>query len=113
MANIRKINGVDCYYSPSEDHEDDCTKIWHDFRRVDNNKVFMTLDWSPYQTPSQDDVSKWIELGCPNRKTLQGAGGVGPMNSKEIQTAWILRKGTTLTGIEQLSRVGCEEYFIK
>ena len=111
MANTRNINGFECYYSPSEDQESDCSKIWHDFRRVDNNEFVKSMDFSPYNSPSVIDVDRWIELGCPDRKTLAHAGGVGPMTSKEIQTAWVALKSRSVAGLERLAQIEVEEKF--
>ncbi len=105
------MNGIDWYYSPIEDQESVCSKICHDFLRVDNNEFVKSMDFSPYNSPSVIDVDRWVELGCPDRKTLPHAGGVGPMTSKEIQTAWVALKSRSVAGLERLAQIEVEEKF--
>ena len=69
------------------------------------------MDFSPYNSPSVIDVDRWVELGCPDRKTLPHAGGVGPMTSKEIQTAWVALKSRSVAGLERLAQIEVEEKF--
>lgn len=42
----------------------------------------VSMDWSPYQTPSYEDFVLWIELGMPDRFSLRDAGG--PLDSKDL-----------------------------
>jgi hypothetical protein len=60
------VNGTLCTLVISEDREDDCTKLWHDLVSVETGKVVKTLDWSPYSTPSDEEVQQIIDLGLPN-----------------------------------------------
>jgi len=60
------VNGTPCFLSVSEDHDDDCCKLWHDLVNVNTNEIVATLDWSPYSTPSDTEVQQLIDLGLPN-----------------------------------------------
>lgn len=57
------VNGTTCFLSISEDHEDDCTKLWHDLVNVNTNEIVATLGWSPYSCPSDAEVQQLIDLG--------------------------------------------------
>jgi hypothetical protein len=60
------VNGTLCILSVSEDHDDDCCKLWHDLVNVNTNEVVATLGWSPYSTPSDTEVQQLIDLGLPD-----------------------------------------------
>lgn len=60
------VNGTLCTLVVSEDHEDDCMKLWHDLVSVETGKVVATLDWSPYSCPSDKEVQQLIDLGLPD-----------------------------------------------
>jgi len=60
------VNGTPCILSVSEDHDDDCCKLWHDLVNVNTNEVVATLGWSPYSTPSDTEVQQLIDLGLPD-----------------------------------------------
>ena len=62
-------------YKPYEDHEPDNIKIFHD---VEKDGKTITMDWSPYRTPSFEDFKLWIDLGCPARI------GCGPLDRADL-----------------------------
>lgn len=64
------------YYS-EEDRDDDCIKLYHYV--VSPNQDEDTMDWSPYSTPTVEDLILWVELGMPSRVT--GA----PLDHKDLQ----------------------------
>ena len=59
------VKGALCKLVVSEDHEEDCIKMWHDLVDVETNKVIATLDWSPYSCPTDEEVQQLIDLGMP------------------------------------------------
>ena len=60
------VNGTLCILSVSEDHDDDCCKLWHDLVNVNTNEVVATLGWSPYSCPTDTEVQQLIDLGLPD-----------------------------------------------
>ena len=56
------VNGTLCTLVVSEDFDGDCTKLFHDLVSVETGKVVATLDWSPYSTPSDEEVQQIIDL---------------------------------------------------
>ena len=52
-------------YVPWDDCDDDCVKIWHDFRSESGTTV--TCDWSPYERMTEADIKLWIDLDMPGR----------------------------------------------
>jgi hypothetical protein len=81
------INGVEAYYDPEINEEEDNKKIWHFFRDKEGKEV-ADFDFSPYETPSPDVIKFWIKLGCPNRSDIKvsGAGhGMGPIDIRDLQ----------------------------
>ena len=60
------VNGTLCTLVVSEDHEEDCTKLWHELVSVETGKTIHTLSWSPYSCPSDEEVQQIIDLGLPD-----------------------------------------------
>ena len=56
------VNGTLCTLVVSEDFDGDCTKLFHDLVSVETGKVVATLHWSPYSTPSDEEVQQIIDL---------------------------------------------------
>jgi len=81
------IDGVETFYEPEEDCDDDSCKIWHYFRDK-NGKEIKDMDWSPYSTPSPEIINLWIKLGCPDRSNIKklGASHVGgPITEEQLR----------------------------
>jgi hypothetical protein len=62
-------------YLPDHDYEDDNMKIFH-IVEVNNKEV--SMDWSPYSTPSVEEFQTWVNLGMPKRVTN------GPLNREDL-----------------------------
>ena len=77
-------NGVEVQYAPYKDYEPDNVKIFHDFDRVSDRKFHMHLDWSPYSTPSENDLEIWFKLGCPTRYSIGDGKGSGNLDSDRL-----------------------------
>ena len=74
--------GAAIYYAPCVDHEDDVSKIWHDFRDCETKTYAnLSMDWSPYRDPSKNDIKMWFALGCPDRRTIGDGKTVGSLDS--------------------------------
>jgi hypothetical protein len=80
-------NGVEVQYAPYKDYEPDNVKIFHDFDRVSDGKFHMHLDWSPYSTPSENDLEIWFKLGCPTRDSIGDGKGSGNLDSDRLVEA--------------------------
>lgn len=65
------------YGQEMEDY-DDVRKIHH-YAKKDGKEV--TMDWSPYTTPTADEFKLWIDLGMPTRKAVKG---IGPLNLEDL-----------------------------
>lgn len=52
-------------YSQELDYEPDNIKIFHEVKTPDGHTV--SMDWSPYSTPSQNDFELYVDLGLPDR----------------------------------------------
>ena len=59
------VKGTLCGLNVSEDHDEDCAKMWHDLVSVESGKTVATLDWSPYSCPTDAEVQQLIDLGMP------------------------------------------------
>jgi hypothetical protein len=83
----------ECVYSYEKDYEDDNIKIFHEVEctffiwdtesgpmKHWKERKKMSMDWSPYSFPTQEDFNLWIDLGMPKRI------GIGPLNSKDLKT---------------------------
>ena len=79
---------VSVYYAPCVDHDDDVSKIWHDFRDCETKTYAeLSMDWSPYNDPSENDIEMWFALGCPDRKTIGDGLTVGALTSERLVEA--------------------------
>lgn len=65
-------------YAPWEERDEDCIKIWHDIICVPSNKI-VSVDWSPYEYMTEEQVKLWLDLGMPDRI------GTGPLNDEDLQ----------------------------
>ena len=80
--------GASIYYDPSVEHEDDVSKIWHDFCDCETDRYAnLHMDWSPYSNPSKDDIKTWFALGCPDRRTIGDDKTVGSLDSERLVEA--------------------------
>lgn len=52
-------------YSQEKDYEPDNIKIFHSVKTPDGRVV--SMDWSSYSTPTQNDFELFIDLGLPDR----------------------------------------------
>jgi hypothetical protein len=52
-------------YSQEKDYEPDCIKIFHTVITPEGKQV--SMDWSSYSTPSQNDFELWVDIGLPDR----------------------------------------------
>ena len=77
-------DGVEVHYVPYKDYEPDNVKIFHDFDRVSDGKFHRHLDWSPYSTPSENDLEMWFALGCPDRWSIGDGKGSSAGKSMEF-----------------------------
>jgi len=59
------VKGTLCELVVSEDFDGDCTKLWHELVSVESGKTVVTLDWSPYSCPTDEEVQQLIDLGLP------------------------------------------------
>jgi hypothetical protein len=57
---------------------DDNRKISH-YATKDGKEV--SMDWSPYSTPSEEDFALWVDLGMPTRKAVNG---IGPLDIDDL-----------------------------
>ena len=57
---------------------DDNRKISHSATK-DGKEV--SMDWSPYSTPSEEDFALWVDLGMPDRKAVNG---IGPLDIDDL-----------------------------
>ena len=67
------VKGTLCGLNVSEDHDEDCTKMWHDLVSVESGKTVATLDWSPYSCPTDEEVQQLIDLGLPRGLRWEGS----------------------------------------
>jgi len=86
-------NGTTARYTTEEDREEDNIKIWH--RLVCNDGNTLTIDWSPYQGMTKEDIQLWIDLGCPSRT------GRTPLNRADLEK---LQKDTALPELRYISQ---------
>ena len=63
-------------YNNWQDFEEDNIKTFHDVTTPDGQEV--SMDWSPYSTPSFEDFCAWIDLGMPKRQ------GCGPLSREDL-----------------------------
>jgi len=60
-----KVGSQQFIYSQEEVPEEDTVKIWHNV--TDSKGNTHSMDWSPYETPTAEEVELWIRLGMPKR----------------------------------------------
>lgn len=60
------------------EHSEDVTKLWHSLRDAKTGETLRTIDWSPYSEMDHEDISLYLELGCPKRTTY------APLNKKDL-----------------------------
>lgn len=65
-------------YTPWEDVEEDNIKIFHELTYSNGKKI--SIPWSPYSTPTDDELKMWIDIGCPTHNVN--------FNSKSLLRAW-------------------------
>lgn len=65
-------------YNQDVEEYDDNRKIFHSATK-DGKEV--SMDWSPYSTPSQEDFALWVDLGMPDRKAVNG---IGPLDIDDL-----------------------------
>tara|TARA_Y100001973_G_scaffold74385_1_gene108587 strand:+ start:554 stop:844 length:291 start_codon:yes stop_codon:yes gene_type:complete len=83
--------GINICYAPCVEHDDDVSKIWHDFRDCETNTYAnLSMDWSPYKDPSKNDIKMWFVLGCPDRHSIGDGKTISPLDSNRLSEA--LRK---------------------
>lgn len=70
------VNNQEYKYKEEEMEEEDVRKIWHIVS--DSKGREYTMDWSPYQSPSEQEVKLWIRLGMPGRITS------GPLTHNDL-----------------------------
>lgn len=77
------MNRTDYEYTPWEDSDDDCTKIWHDFtHKTTGEKI--NFDYSPYRTPSREVVQAWFDQGCPTRERFFNGRVSHPITDEQL-----------------------------
>ena len=98
--------GAAIYYAPCVDHEDDVSKIWHDFRDCETSTYAnLSMDWSPYKDPSKNDIKMWFALGCPDRRTIGDDKTVGVV-CKTNSAARCLGQVAVKAVSDQAGRIG-------
>jgi hypothetical protein len=65
-------------YQPEEDREDDNVKIFHFVYTELPSQKMISMDWSPYSTPSAEQFQTWVDLGMPKRITN------GPLDGNDL-----------------------------
>ena len=75
-------------YSAEDEDYDDVIKISHSATK-DGKEV--SMDWSPYSRPTDDEFKLWIDLGMPTRKDV---GSIGPLDKDDLMTLAKTKQGT-------------------
>ncbi len=70
-------------YTPEEDNDGDCTKIWHNITLPDGRKVVVD--------EVEQRLELWLELGMPARI------GVGPLDMDDLKAIKGIRESGTET----------------
>ena len=60
------VDGKEYKYGYEIDDEEDNSKIFHYV--IDPEGKEHSMDWSPYDSPSEEDIQLWIEMGMPSRR---------------------------------------------
>lgn len=77
--------GAEVYYCPTKDYEDDNIKIFHFFNSCETESYAnLRLDWSPYSTPTKNDLKMWFALGCPTRDSIGDGLGSGNLDTDRL-----------------------------
>jgi len=85
---FKTSEGVPVRYTPDldvEPHEN--VKIFHLFCHAETGKFLFHLDWSPYNSPCENDLDMWFSLGCPSRFSIGDGLGVGNLNTERLTNA--------------------------
>ena len=81
-------DGAKLYYDQVVDVEPfECTKLFHDLHHAEDRKYAFHFDWSPYSTPSENDLAMWFALGCPDRRSIGDDKSVGSLDSDRLVEA--------------------------
>jgi len=75
------------YNQDVEDYEDN-RKIFHSATK-DGKEV--SMDWSPYSTPTEKEFKLWIDLGMPTRKDVNS---IGPLDNDDLMALAKTKRGT-------------------
>ena len=75
-------------YSKEVEEYDDNRKIFHSATK-DGKEV--SMDWSPYSTPTAEEFKLWIDLGMPTRKDVNS---IGPLDKDDLLTLAKTKQGT-------------------
>ena len=75
------------YTKDVEEYEDN-RKIFHSATK-DGKEV--SMDWSPYSTPTEKEFKLWIDLGMPTRKDVNS---IGPLDNDDLMTLAKTKRGT-------------------
>lgn len=67
-------------------------KIYQYVKTPDGKTI--SMDWSPYDMPTQEQFALWVELGCPDRFALRDAGG--PLDGHDLIELNNRRNGETI-----------------
>ena len=79
--------GAEVHYAPEKDYEDDNIKIFHLFTHAETGKFAFHLDWSPYDSPSENDLLMWFSLECPSRFSIGDDLGAGNLDTERLTNA--------------------------
>jgi len=75
------------YNQDVEEYEDN-RKIFHSATK-DGKEV--SMDWSPYSTPTDEEFKLWVDLGMPTRKAVDG---IGPLDKDDLLALAKTKQGT-------------------
>ena len=75
------------YTKDVEEYEDN-RKIFHSATK-DGKEV--SMDWSPYSTPTEKEFKLWVDLGMPTRKDVNS---IGPLDNDDLMTLAKTKRGT-------------------
>ena len=75
-------------YSSYEEDYDDVVKLSH-VATKDGKEV--SMDWSPYSTPTDEEFKLWVDLGMPTRKDVDS---IGPLDKDDLLSLAKTKQGT-------------------
>lgn len=78
------------------EQDDDVTKLGHYIVCKETKKKLHTIDWSPYNDMSIEDLDLYIKLGCPKRISY------GPLNTEDLE--YLRKRNKLLDEIEKKSK---------